>query len=111
MFTYYSFRTNGEWRAEKQKADTVAALTLALRSAQDEVDAAVDRLGAIESARSDGMARIEALERRAEEFKVEMDRERKDAEMEIADRIAVFREWEERYWEKEAALDALLGLD
>mmetsp|Transcript_31900 Transcript_31900/g.68890 ORF Transcript_31900/g.68890 Transcript_31900/m.68890 type:complete len:409 (+) Transcript_31900:486-1712(+) len=94
---------------EKQRSDTEMALNSALRNAQNELDSAVSRLGIVESERLDGIARIEATEKRVAELKSDIEHDRKETEEEIAKRIASFQKWEKSYYAKEEPLNLQLG--
>lgn len=69
----------------------------------------MNQLGVVESERLDGLARIEAGEKRVEELKSLIERERKATEDEIAKRIASFHKFEKVYWLKEEPLHSQLG--
>lgn len=76
-------------------------LSRALEATQRDLDAAVSRLGVVESERLDGIKRIEESERRVERVQEDIERARREAEEEISKRIAAFRKFEEAYFERQ----------
>ena len=93
---------------EKRKADTISMLTRALQTSQNDLDTAVNQLGVVESERLEGIDRIESSEQRVDEIKSRIEREKKNAEEEIAKRIASFQKFEKMYWDKEHVLQSSL---
>jgi len=93
---------------EKRKADTISMLTRALQTSQNDLDTAVNQLGVVESERLEGIDRIESSEQRVDEIKSRIEREKKNAEEEIAKRIASFQKFEKMYWDKEQVLQSSL---
>lgn len=88
---------------EKRKSDTVTVLTKTLNNAQSELDTAVNQLRVVANERLDGMARIEAGERRVDEMKRSIDKEGAKTVEEIKSRIASFRKFEEHFWRSNRA--------
>ena len=94
--------------AEKRKADTISMLTRARQTSQNDLDTAVNQLGVVESERLEGIDRIESSEQRVDEIKSRIEREKKNAEEEIAKRISSFQKFEKMYWDKEQVLQSSL---
>lgn len=94
---------------EKQTSSIITVLTQTLTNAQNKFDTAVNRLGVVESERLDGIARIEASEKRVEELRVNIDGEMKKAHEDIGKRIASFHKFEKEYYSKEENLNPQLG--
>jgi len=95
--------------SEKRKADTVSMLTRALQTAQTDLENAMEQLGVVQSERLEGLARIEASEKRVEEVKTHIEQERKMTEEEIASRIASFEKFEKRFWTKDQAFQCQIS--
>ena len=94
---------------EKRKADTVSMLTRALQTAQTDLENAMEQLGVVQSERLEGLARIEASEKRVEEVKAHIEQERKMTEKEIASRIASFQKFEKRFQAKDQAFQSQIS--
>ena len=96
-------------KALKEKTNTVAALTSARENASGELKAAAKQMGVVESEHLEGLARIEASQKRVEELQVRMEEEKKAAEKEVASRIASFHKFEEAFRMKESPLNGAMG--
>ena len=94
---------------EKRKADTVSMLTRALQTVQTDLENAMEQLGVVQSERLEGLARIEASEKRVEEVKAHIEQERKMTEEEIASRIASFEKFEKRFWTKDQSFQCQIS--
>ena len=84
-------------------------LTRALQTSQHDLDTAMNELGVVESERLDGIARIESIEKRVEEIRAHIEKQRRETENEVASRIASFQKFEKMFWRNEEDLHSQLG--
>ena len=96
--------------AEKRKLETTTKLTRELENAKTELSATINKLGTVEEERLEGMAKIEASQKRVQKLEAQIENDRKRTDDEIASRIASFQKFEEAFREKEAPfLDIICG--
>ena len=79
---------------EQQHLHTKAKLTKQLEAAKNELNSAVESLGLAEKERVDGIARMEASQRRIEELEALIEADKRKANDCIQKRIEAFQEYE-----------------
>lgn len=89
----YSFILN----TEQQQLHIKAKLTKQLDATKNELNSAVNKLGMVEEERVEGIARMEASQRRVEEILASIEAGKKQPEDEIRKRIASFKKYESAY--------------
>eukprot|EP01082_Thalassiosira_pseudonana_P009894 g8763.t1 g8763 contig34:45082-46637(-) len=94
---------------EKQRLDITDKLSKELESSKNELTTATNKLGIVEDQRLDGIAKIEASQKRVEELEAHIEKEKKRTENEISARIASFHKFEKGFLAKEKmTMDRLL---
>lgn len=87
--------------------ESKAKLAKRLEEAKNELNSAVNELGIVEEKRLDGIARIEASQKRVKELEVAIEAETKRTDDEIRERIASFREFENSFKAKHKVLNEM----
>lgn len=96
-------------QTEKQRLDITDKLSKELESSKNELTTATNKLGIVEDQRLDGIAKIEASQKRVEELEAHIEKEKKRTENEIYARIASFHKFEKGFLAKEKmTMDRLL---
>lgn len=90
----------GSSSLEKRKVEKTASLTKVLQSTQNDLDMANAELSTVESQRLEGIARIKAAEKRAEDLRSQIEFDKKSADEEIQSMISSFQKFETKYWAK-----------
>eukprot|EP00804_Cyclotella_cryptica_P011430 CCRYP_016380-RA/>CCRYP_016380-RA protein AED:0.09 eAED:0.09 QI:166/1/1/1/1/1/5/193/454 len=93
---------------EARSLDSKTKLTKRLEAAKLELNLAVNKLGAVEEKRLDGIARVEASQKRVKEMEASIEAETKRTDKEILQRIASFREFEKVFMSKHKPLNEMV---
>jgi len=89
--------------------DSKTKLTKRLEDAKNELNSAVNNLSIVEEKRLDGIARIEASQKRVKELEAAIEAETKRTDDEIRERIASFREFEKSFMAKHKVLNEMVS--
>eukprot|EP00956_Cyclotella_meneghiniana_P011928 scaffold16811_cov73-Cyclotella_meneghiniana.AAC.7 len=82
---------------EQQQLHIKAKLTKQLDATKNELNTAVNKLGLVEEERLEGIAKMEASQRRVEELQASIEAGKSQTEVEIRKRIASFQKYERAY--------------
>ena len=82
---------------EQQQLHIKAKLTKQLHATKNELNTAVNKLGLVEEERLEGIAKMEASQRRVEELQASIEAGKSQTEVEIRKRIASFQKYERAY--------------
>lgn len=91
-------------RAEEQNIHHKTKLTKQLEAAKEELNSAVSKLGIVEEVRLDGIARIEASQKRVEEMEAAIKMQAEQVDKEVRNRIESFHKLASSYLAKQKAL-------
>lgn len=93
--------------AEERHLHSKTKLTKQLDDVKNELNSAVNKLGIVEEERLDGIARMEASQKRAEELEAAIEAERKQTEEDMRKRQESFHAFENSFHAKHQTLNGL----